>query len=147
MKKVFLSLALIAGLIAGPASAQASVLFVNGGHHGNHGHHNGGHKHGHHNNGHHNGNHGRTFPIPIPIPVPFPFPNPNPYPNPYPCTPGWDCQQRDTIRVVVWETEIVRDPFPRQVRYKRVVTARWDYRLNGYFYYNNHGQYVRVNVR
>lgn len=134
MKKALLSLGMILGLLAATPAAYA------GGHH-NHGHHNNGHhNHGHHNGGHHQHNNGfRGFPIPIPIPVPVP----NPYPSPY-CTPGYDCYDRAPIRVWVTEYEYRQYPYPHQVRYQRLVTAKWDKYRGGYWYWNNQGQYVRV---
>lgn len=156
MKKALMSLALILGLtatVATPVNAQAIASFTghnqhhNGQHHGGKHHHHGGQNH--HQN--HRGQARFPFPIPIPIPVPVPTPYPGPnypgpnYPGPdYPCTPGYDCHRQDVIRVWVWETRIVRDPFPRKVKYQRLVTARWDYRYGGYWYYNNYGDYVRV---
>lgn len=134
MKKALLSLALVAGMaIAAPVANAAGH-----GHHGgpgDFGHHGG----GHHGGGHHGGGHGFPFPIPIPIPVP----TPNPYPSPY-CTPGYDCYERAPIRIWVWETEFEQYPYPHEVRVRRLVTARWDYRRGGYWYWNNQGRYVRV---
>ena len=73
----------------------------------------------------------------------MPVPVPNPYPSPY-CTPGYDCYDRAPIRVWVTEYEYRQYPYPHQVRYQRLVTAKWDKYRGGYWYWNNQGQYIRV---
>lgn len=142
MKKILMTVAIVAGLFVAVPSAFAGQGHHNGHHgvhhyNGHHGvHHNGHHYNGHHNGHHYNGHHNRSgFSFGIYVgpnyrnyPRPYPYPYPRPYPTPrYP----------SAVNVLVTEYCFGRV-------HTHYVTAYWNYTYGGYWYYDCMGVYRRA---